>query len=175
MRYSISELNQLSQEAFVEVLGEIFEDSPWVAQNAEIKRPFADLASLHQAMVEVVEQASLEDQLRLIRLHPDLGNKVKMSAASVKEQAGAGLNQLTAEEYVRFGQLNEAYKTKFGFPFIIAVKQHSKESILNTFEFRLNNTAEAEVEQALKEIAQIASFRLGEIIETEFDKTTSNS
>lgn len=160
MKYQIAEINQLNQSDFVAVLGGIFEDSPWVAEKVYDKRPFADLLSLHQAMVRVVAEASLAEQLALIRAHPDLGSKVKMSESSVQEQAGAGLDRLSGEEYERFQLLNKRYKDKFGFPFIIAVKNHTKESILNAFSIRLENSKEVEIETALQEIYQIAWFRL---------------
>jgi len=159
MKYQIDVLNQMSQRDFVEALGAIFEDSPWVAEKAYNKRPFADLGSLHQTMVGLVRDASLNEQLVLIRSHPDLGSKVKMSESSVQEQAGAGLDRLSSEEYERFQSLNQAYKEKFAFPFIIAVKNHTKESILDAFSMRLQNSSEAEIESALQEIYQIAWFR----------------
>ncbi|HEY9849611.1 MAG TPA: 2-oxo-4-hydroxy-4-carboxy-5-ureidoimidazoline decarboxylase [Leptolyngbyaceae cyanobacterium] len=160
MKYQISEINKLSQQDFVAVLGGIFEDSPWIAVRGYGKRPFADLLSLHQAMVGVVGEASLAEKLALIRAHPDLGSKVKMSESSVQEQAGAGLDRLSGEEYERFQLLNKRYKDKFGFPFIIAVKNHTKESILDAFSMRLENSREVEIERALQEIYQIAWFRL---------------
>lgn len=160
MKYPISVLNQMSEEGFVEALGWVFEDSPWVAQRTWIKRPFADVTSLHQAMVEVVREASLDEQFALIRAHPDLATKAKMSASSVQEQAGAGLDQLAAQEYDRFQSLNQAYKAKFGFPFIIAVKNNTKDSILEAFSTRLENTQEVELKRVLAEIEQIAWFRL---------------
>ncbi|MBD2182024.1 2-oxo-4-hydroxy-4-carboxy-5-ureidoimidazoline decarboxylase [Planktothrix sp. FACHB-1355] len=166
MRYQIAEINQLSQQDFIEVLGGIFEDSPWVAEKVYRKRPFADLSSLHQAMVGVVRNASLEEQLELIRSHPDLGSKLRMSESSVQEQAGAGLDRLSGEEFDRFHSLNQRYKKKFGFPFIIAVKNHTKQSILNAFSQRLENPKDAEIQTALQEIAQIAWLRLREIIQS---------
>lgn len=163
MKYKLSELNQMSQEAFVDALGWVFEDSPWVAQKTWMKRPFANVTSLHQTMIKVVQEASLDQQLALIRAHPDLATKVKMSASSVQEQAAAGLDQLTSEECDRFHFLNQAYKDKFDFPFIIAVKNHTKESILKAFDTRLKNTLDEELKLSLSEIAQIAWFRLLEI------------
>lgn len=161
MFYLIAELNQMSQEDFVEALGAVFEGTPAIAHQAWNQRPYADMTELHQRMVNVVHAMSRDEQLVLIRAHPDLGSKAKMAEASVKEQAGVGLNQLTPEEYERFQSLNQAYKKKFGFPFIVAVRHHTKNSILDAFERRLNNTVEVEIEQALTEIAQIAQFRLG--------------
>ena len=148
----------------MEALGAVFEDTPSVAQKAWYKRPFTDVAGLHQSMVDVVEALSPDQQLALIRAHPDLGSKAKMAQASVQEQAGIGLDQLTPDEYDRFGSFNQAYKDKFCFPFIIAVKNHTKTSVLDAFERRLENTVEVEREQALTEILQIAQFRLIEIV-----------
>ncbi|MEB3308613.1 MAG: 2-oxo-4-hydroxy-4-carboxy-5-ureidoimidazoline decarboxylase [Snowella sp.] len=164
MVYSIVQLNEMTQAGFTEVLSKIFEDSPWVAQESWTKRPFEDVNALHQVMVEMVNNSSLQKQLDLICAHPDLATKAKMAEASVKEQAGVGLDRLSAEEYERFQHLNQAYKDKFGFPFIIAVKNHTKESILEAFEKRLNNSQEAEKDQALTEIGTIAKFRLLDLI-----------
>lgn len=160
MIYSLAEINQLSQEAFVAVLGPVFEETPAIAHHVWHQRPFASLAELHQRMVQWVEQMSREDQLALVRAHPDLGIKAHMAEASVQEQAGVGLDRLTPEEYQRFHDLNQTYKAQFGFPFIIAVRNQTKFSILEAFERRLHNSETAELAQALSEIAQIARFRL---------------
>ena len=164
MQYTISQLNQMNQEAFTKALATIFELSPWVAKNAWQKRPFANLSALYQSMVEVVQTASKEQQLNLICAHPDLGTKAKMAEASIKEQAGVGLDRLTPDEYQRFHSLNQTYKDHFGFPFIIAVKNHTKESILAAFKERIKNSPEVEMAQALSEIAKIARFRLNDFI-----------
>ncbi len=164
MTYHISEINQMSQMAFVEVFGGVFEHTPEIAFQAWTKRPFADVNNLHQQMVTVVNEMSLEEQLTLIRAHPDLGSKVKMAEASVKEQAGVGLDRVSSEEYERFEFLNQSYQDKFGFPFIIAVKNQTKMSILEAFEGRLQNTLDVEKQQALNEIAGIAKFRLINLI-----------
>ncbi|UBF23774.1 2-oxo-4-hydroxy-4-carboxy-5-ureidoimidazoline decarboxylase [Kovacikia minuta CCNUW1] len=165
MPYSIAELNQLDRDAFVAALGAVFEDMPAIAHQAWEKRPFADVNQLHQAMVHGVRAMSQESQLALIQAHPDLGSKAKMAAASVQEQAGVGLDRLTTEEFERFQRLNQTYKGKFGFPFIIAVKNHTKTSILEAFDRRLQNDIETEITQALAEIAQIAHFRLMDRVE----------
>lgn len=164
MQYTLSQLNEMNQAAFTEALVTIFEHSPWIPKNAWEKLPFTDLSSLHQSMVEVVQTASKEQQLNLICAHPDLGTKAKMAEASVKEQADVGLDKLTLEEYQRFHSLNETYKEQFGFPFIIAVKNHTKDSILTAFEQRIKNSPEVELNQALSEIFQIARFRLNDLI-----------
>ena len=160
MPYSIPELNQLSQAEFTQALGTIFEDSAWIAEAAWSKRPFLDRITLYQALVDVVAASSQQAQLSLIRAHPDLATKTRMAEASIQEQAGVGLDRLSPKEYGQFNRLNAAYKEKFGFPFIIAVKNHNKDSILAAFEQRLNNDSTTEQQQALKEIAAIAYFRL---------------
>lgn len=162
---SLSELNQMNQDDFVAALGWVFEDSPWVAQKAWARKPFADVLSLHQSMVNVVREASDAEKLALVCAHPDLGAKAKMAEASVKEQAGVGLDRLTPEEYDKFNYLNQAYKEKFNFPFIVAVRNHTKESILASFSQRLENSKETELKIVLAEIEKITLFRLQEIVD----------
>ena len=166
MPYAIAQLNQMTQDEFVAALGAIFEETPAIARQAWEKRPFADIADLHQQMVNEMNAMSRDEQLALIQAHPDLGSKTKMAEASVNEQAGAGLDRLSPEEYERFHSLNQAYQEKFGFPFIIAVKNHARASILQAFERRLHNPVETEIQQALAAIVEIAQFRLAEAILT---------
>ncbi|MEM9163980.1 MAG: 2-oxo-4-hydroxy-4-carboxy-5-ureidoimidazoline decarboxylase [Cyanobacteria bacterium P01_F01_bin.4] len=165
MRHSISAINQMNQAEFVALLGAVFEETPEIARRAWCDRPFETISDLHQKMVAVVNTISLTDQLVLIQAHPDLGSRVEMADASIQEQAGAGLNQLNPAEYKRFQSLNSAYKDKFGFPFILAVKGHTKENILAAFETRLENDKNDETQQALKEIFQIARFRLNDLLD----------
>lgn len=153
----------MSQEEFVDVLGGVFEHTPAIASSTWLKRPFADVTQLHQKMVEVVNSMSRSEQLALIKAHPDLGSKAKMAEASVKEQASVGLDRLTKQQCDRFESLNGAYKHKFGFPLIIAVKNHTQTSILAAFELRLDNSVDEEIEQAIAQITQIAHFRLLEL------------
>ena len=160
----IAQLNQMSQAEFTETLGEIWEETPQIAAQAWHDKPFKDLDTLHQAMVAVVDNMSKGEQLTLIKAHPDLGSKTKMAEASVQEQAGVGLDRLSESEYQRFHSLNQAYKDKFDFPFIVAVKNHTKESILQAFETRLENDREREKQQALSEISKIARLRLESLI-----------
>lgn len=165
---NLSTLNTLSPSAFVQTLGAIFEHSPWVADGAYHARPFASVEALHAAMVEVVDRAGLEPQLALIRAHPDLAGKAalagELTVESTSEQKGAGLDRLSPTEYAEFHRLNDAYKAKFGFPFIIAVRGHDKHSILAAFETRLLNAPESERSEALRQIARIAGFRLADLI-----------
>ena len=133
MPYSISDINQMSQSAFVEAFGAVFEETPDIAAQAWQARPFSNVSALHAAMVAVVNSWTPAEQLKLIAAHPDLGSRVQMAAASVQEQSGAGLSQLSADDYARFQRLNDAYKEKFGFPFVMAVKGCDKETILQAF------------------------------------------
>jgi 2-oxo-4-hydroxy-4-carboxy-5-ureidoimidazoline decarboxylase len=166
MTLSLPALNHLSQAEFTTALGDIFEHSPLIAEQAWLERPFESVTALHEAMVRVVVALPTAEQLSLICAHPDLGTRAKMAEASVQEQAGAGLDRLTPEEYERFQQLNQAYRDRFGFPFILAVRHHTKESILQTFAERLTHDPATERQQALAEIAQIAWIRLSERIQS---------
>lgn len=161
---TLTELNQMSQAAFTDALGAVFEDTPEIAARAWFQRPFTDIHHLHQVMGEIMHSLSESEQMDLIKAHPDLGSRLKMADASVKEQAGVGLNQLTPEEYQLFSTLNEAYRAKFGFPFIIAVRNHTRASILEAFQQRLDNTIAFEKVTALAEILQIAWFRLQDLV-----------
>ncbi|MGB0562140.1 MAG: 2-oxo-4-hydroxy-4-carboxy-5-ureidoimidazoline decarboxylase [Spirulinaceae cyanobacterium] len=165
MPHTIAALNRMDQAAFVAALGAVFEKTPAIAAQAWQQRPFADRAALQTVMVQVVDQMAIAAQLELIRAHPDLGSRAQMAAASVQEQAGAGLNVLSPEEYAQFQQLNQQYQHKFGFPFIIAVKRHSKSSILAAFTQRLQNPLDVERQQALVEICRIAALRLQDWVE----------
>lgn len=163
-QYTLAELNQMSQAEFTTALGEVWEETPEIANQAWYSKPFKDVTALYDAMSVVVDRLSEAEQLALIKAHPDLGSKAKMAEASIKEQAGVGLDSLSELEYQRFQSLNQAYKDKFGFPFIIAVKYHTLESILEAFETRLKNSPEREKQQALTEIGKIARLRLETLI-----------
>jgi 2-oxo-4-hydroxy-4-carboxy-5-ureidoimidazoline decarboxylase len=161
---SLDALNAADRQTFVAALGEVMELAPWVAEAAFAARPFASLAALHAAMVQAVRAAGEERQHALINGHPDLAGKAarekRLSADSTAEQAGAGLDRLSEEEFATFHRLNDAYRAKFGMPFIVCVRRHGKESILRQFERRLENDAAAERETALNEIFRIAALRL---------------
>jgi 2-oxo-4-hydroxy-4-carboxy-5-ureidoimidazoline decarboxylase len=161
---TIQAINTLTREQFVEQVGWVFEHSPWVAEHAWAKRPFADLGALHAAMQAAVELATHGEQLALLRAHPDLGSKARMSTASTSEQSGAGLDRLTAHEYESLQKLNTAYRDKFGFPFLYAVKGSTKYDILRALEQRLNETPDREFRQALTQVYRIALFRLQDTI-----------
>lgn len=161
---SLDTLNTVSKAEFVDLLGGVFESSPWVAAGAAPLRPYASLGDLHEAMVRVVEVAGGAAQVELICAHPDLASRVALSEDSSAEQQGAGLDRLSESEYRRFHALNTRYRERFGFPFILAVKGHTKASILAAFDERLVNSSEAERERALGEIYRIAHFRLESLV-----------
>ena len=165
---TLDALNRLGPGDFERALGEIFERSPWVAGRVAPARPFATVADLHAAMAAAVRRASRDEQLALLRAHPDLAGRAvragAMSRTSVAEQSGAGLDRLDEAEYARFDRLNAAYREKFGFPFIIAVRRHDKHAILAAFETRLLNTHTEEIEGALAQVFEIARLRLGGLV-----------
>lgn len=165
---SISQLNLLAQDAFVRIVGPVFEYSPWIAADAWSHRPFANVTQLHQTLCGVVRNAGEQKQLELIRAHPDLAGRAAQSgsltAQSAGEQSGAGLDRLTAGELERFRVSNDAYRSKFGFPFVICARLNKKEAMLQGFERRLRNTREQEIQTALEEIFKIADLRLRDTV-----------
>jgi len=156
----LDDLNAMDRERFVGALGWIFEHSPWVAERAWESRPFGNIDVLHQAMVAKVAAASREEQLALLRAHPDLGSRARVSDASRGEQAGAGLDRLTPEEFAQLSRWNMEYRERFGFPFLFAVKGSTKHDILHALEARRTATPEAEFAEALRQVYRIARFRL---------------
>ncbi len=159
--------SSLSRDTFVKAFADIYEHSPWVAEKAfDLGRDSSidEIDGLHQRMADLLLSASHESQLALINAHPDLAGKAavrgELTEASTSEQAGAGIHECTAEEFARFTELNDAYKAKFGFPFIMAVKGSNRHQILAAFEERIHNSPEAEFNRALTEINKIALFRL---------------
>lgn len=161
---TLAHLNAAAEVDFVAALGDIFEHAAWVPQRAAGRRPFATVSDLHQAMCDVVADSSDQEKLTLLRGHPELGGKVAragaMAIASQEEQGALGLDRLSVEEFARFEKLNAAYQTRFGFPFIICVRRHTRDSILARFAARLANTREAEIEVALAEIRHITRLRI---------------
>nr|WP_298147526.1 2-oxo-4-hydroxy-4-carboxy-5-ureidoimidazoline decarboxylase [uncultured Pseudomonas sp.] len=159
--------SRLSREDFVKVFADIYEHSPWVAEKAfdiGLDASVDEVDGLHQRMADVLLSASFSAQLALINAHPDLAGKAavrgELTASSTAEQAGAGISECSAEEFARFTELNDAYKAKFGFPFIMAVKGSNRHQILAAFEERIDNSPEREFARALAEINKIALFRL---------------
>jgi len=165
---TLDQLNALPQDRFTAALAGIFEHSAWVPERAWACRPFKDVDALHAAMCAVVAKASGDEQMALIRAHPQLAGKAairgELTAASASEQSGAGLDQCSVEEFARITVLNDGYRQKFGFPFILAVRGHGRTSILANMASRLDNSDEAEVAEALGQIGRIAAFRLADMI-----------
>lgn len=164
MSYSLEAIARLSRAEFVEAFGAVFEATPAIAQRVWEARPFTSRDDLHRKMAAVVADFSPEEQLQLLRSHPDLGSRAQMAPASVAEQAGVGLDRLTPKEYNRLQELNCRYTETFDFPFIIAVKNHTKASILAAFEARLANSRPEEIERAIAEVIEIARLRLELIV-----------
>ena len=165
---SLSELNGASQETFVRHLGGVFEHSPWVAERAYDRRPFTSREALHAAMVAVVDEAGPEQQLALLRAHPELAGRDAvqggMTEHSTQEQGGSGLLNCSPQEFARLQELNRAYGEKFAFPFIVAVRGLDRAGIIAAFERRLGNTRQDEIAEALRQIARITGFRMAGLV-----------
>ena len=165
---NLEDLNAMPPGEFVARLGGIFEHSPWVAEDVVAARPFASVGQLHAAMCDAVATAPVERQLALVRAHPELAGRAairnELTDASKREQAGAGLDQCSAEEYAQLGQLNAAYNGRFGFPFVVAVRGLTRSDIIDAMAVRLGNTPEQELAEALHQIGRIAGFRLGDLL-----------
>jgi len=164
MTLSIDALSALDRASFTKALDGIWEHSPWVAERSWEARPFAEVASLHHAMVSVVSAASDAEKLALIRAHPELAGRAairgELTEESRQEQGGVGLDRCSPEEFTRLTDLNHTYNEKFGHPFIIAVRGHTRTSIIEAFASRLNNTPDTERAECLAQIAKIALLRL---------------
>ncbi len=164
----LSVLNACSRDEFVEALGNVFEYSPWIAEQAAIARPLEGVQQLFDTMKTVVDQTAPDLRLALIRGHPDLANKTQraagLTAESSAEQNGAGLDRLSDAEFKAFERVNSAYRTKFGFPYIVCARRHTKDSILRAFERRLLNDTATEVQNSINEIYRIAALRVAELV-----------
>jgi OHCU decarboxylase len=165
---TVKQAGGLDREAFVERFGGLYEHSPWVAEGAWERRPFADADALHAAFAAAVAAAPLERRLALIRAHPELAGREAQAGAltadSTSEQASAGLDRLTADELARLRRLNAAYREAFGFPMVVAVREHTKASIFEQAGRRLAHDRDEEIETALEEIGKIARLRLGGLV-----------
>ena len=161
---SIDKINKLSKPDFISIFGNIFEKTEWIAQKSYDLKPYKNYEELFLKMMEIFENTNKENHLKILNAHPDLVVEKKLTKDSKNEQKNASLNQCTSEEFIEFKRLNEKYKVKFGFPFIIAVKGKNKEEILNSFRQRITNNINLEFEEAKKQVKKIANFRLGEII-----------
>lgn len=164
MPTTLAHLNACPAEEFVALVGPIFEHSPWIAAAAVDQRPFASRDRLHAALCAIVAAAGEERQLALIRAHPDLVGRAVLTAESSREQAAAGLMDLTQEDIARFDRYNTAYMARFGFSFVICARQNKKDAILRAFPVRLAHGREEEIATALREIDQIAGLRLADLV-----------
>jgi 2-oxo-4-hydroxy-4-carboxy-5-ureidoimidazoline decarboxylase len=162
--HSLAKINAMPAADFAAALGDVFEHAPWVPERAAAGRPYPSVAALHAGLMQAVHGAARATQLAFLRGHPDLGGKLAragaMTESSKSEQGGVGLDRLAAEEFTRFERLNADYRERFGFPFIICVRRHTRASILAAFERRLRNEPEAELAAALAEIGHITRLRL---------------
>ena len=159
---TLAEVNVLAVSAFVERFGDVAEHAPWVAERAETQRPFASVNALVAAFQAAIRDAPEAERLRLIRAHPDLAGRAAMAAESRKEQAGAGLDRLSTEEFARFTDVNSRYRERFGIPFILAVKGATRHQILDSFAARLGNDRDSELATALDQVCRIVGFRIAE-------------
>jgi 2-oxo-4-hydroxy-4-carboxy-5-ureidoimidazoline decarboxylase len=165
---TLSELNACSRNDFAAALANIFEYSPWIAEQADAARPFAGIRPLFDAMKAVVDRAPFEQRLALIKAHPDLASKTQraagLTAESDAEQNSLGLDRLSDAEYEAFERVNNAYRAKFGFPYIVCVRRHTRDSVLRDFERRLPNDAKTEMQRSVEEICRIAALRLDHLV-----------
>ena len=162
----INKINKLSQSEFIKVFANIFENSTWIAEELYEQKPFDNFDELSSKILDIFDNASKKKQLIILNAHPDLADKTKISSLtpdSRKEQINVGLDQCTEEEFKEFKSLNEKYKKKFGFPFIYAVKNKSKNEILSNFRQRVTYDISVEINEAIKQVKKIASLRLNEI------------
>jgi 2-oxo-4-hydroxy-4-carboxy-5-ureidoimidazoline decarboxylase len=173
----LSDLNTASKDDFVAALANIFEYSPWIAEQAAAARPFGGVKALLAAMKDAVDRAPSEQLMKLIKGHPDLANKTQraagLTAESTHEQNSLGLDRLSNAEFEAFERVNNAYRTKFGFPYIVCVRRHTKDSVLRDFERRLPNDAATEMKTSVAEICRIAALRLDQLVEAD-DKLAVN-
>ena len=160
----IDKFNKLNKPEFISIFGNVFEKTDWIAEKAYALKPFNNFQELFSKMMEIFENSKKEKHIEILNAHPHLAVEKKLTEDSKNEQKNASLNQCNDAEFIEFKKLNEEYKKKFGFPFIIAVKGKNKEEILNSFRQRITNNINSEFEEAKKQVKKIASFRLSEII-----------
>src|ERR1044072_1478000 len=157
-------LNRMNRGDFTSAVGDTFELAPWVAESVAARRPFQTVTTLHEAMMGAIRAAPRDRQAEFLRAHPDLAGRAARAGAmtddSKREQASAGLDSLSEEEFARFHRLNDAYKAKFGFPFIVCVRRHTRDSILTQFERRVGHDSATEFAAALQEVFFITRLRI---------------
>ena len=159
----LNKIDKLSKTEFTEVFGNIFENASWIADMLYRQKPFKNFHDLSNKMLSIFENANNKEKLKILNSHPDLADKAKigsLTSDSNKEQSNAGLDQCTKEEFNEFKNLNYQYKSKFGFPFILSVKERNKSEILINFKKRILSSKKIEFDEAIKQVKQIASLRL---------------
>jgi len=161
---SIAKVNLLSENDFIDIFGNVFEKTNWIANKAFNLKPYKNFNELMSTLIKIYENSSKEDCLKIFNRHPELAIEKKLTEDSRKEQKNANLNRCNNEEFSEFQNLNYDYKKKFGFPFIIAVKGKNKNEILTSFRKRIKNEINLEFEEAKNQVKQIAIFRLNEVI-----------
>ncbi|HEX7735286.1 MAG TPA: 2-oxo-4-hydroxy-4-carboxy-5-ureidoimidazoline decarboxylase [Ktedonobacteraceae bacterium] len=170
-KITLTEINTLEQESFVQALEGLFEGPPWIVTSAWSLRPFASVDAFYRALCSIMYEASIEQQEALLNAHPDLVGRAALagtlSPASTGEQAAAGLDRLTPEEITAFQRYNQEYRARFGFPFVICARENKKDSILAGFQTRLAHTRAQEINLALAEVAKICALRLADLVEIE--------
>jgi OHCU decarboxylase len=167
-RWTLAKLNAMDRDEFTRVVGPVFERSPWIAAEAWAYRPFENFDRLHRTLCDIVWLSTGTRQVELIRAHPDLAGRAAhagaLTSASATEQASAGLGRLSRDEATQFQELNQKFRQRFGFPFVICARLNRKEAILASCAERLNNTHQEELRIALEEIAKIARLRLEDLV-----------
>ena len=161
-----NKIDKLTETEFTEVFGNIFENASWIAARLYKQKPFNNFNNLCEKMISIFENSDNESKLKVLNSHPDLANKTKIGSLtpdSNKEQASAGLDQCTMEEFDEFKNLNIKYKNSFGFPFILAVKGKNKLEILENFKRRVLSNKQVEFDEAIKQVKEIANLRLDEL------------
>ena len=161
---SVDKVNKLSKSDFISIFGNVFEKTEWIAEKAYNSKPYKNFEELFLKMMKIFENSEKESHLEILNAHPDLAIEKKLTKDSRNEQENANLNECSEEEFKEFKKLNEEYKKKFRFPFIITVKGKNKEEILNSFRQRITNNINLEFEEAKKQVKKIANLRLNEII-----------
>ena len=163
---AINAINNLSQSEFVKIFANIFEKTKWIAEELYNQKPFSGFEDLCTKMLNIFENAAKENQLKILRAHPNLADKIEISSISSdshKEQTNAGLDQCSKQELKEFKDLNDKYKKRFGFPFILAIKGKNKSDILSEFKKRILNTSDKEFNEAVSQVIKIANLRLNEL------------
>ena len=161
---SIDKVNKLSKSEFISIFGNVFEKTVWIAEKAYYLKPFKNTKELIFNLIKIFENSQKESHLKILNAHPELVVGKKLTSDSKKEQNNASLDQCLSEEFKEFKELNEEYKKKFGFPFIIAVKGKDRKEILKNFRERVKNNLDLEFLEAKEQVKKIATFRLDDIV-----------